>query len=422
MPLNAILFDFGGVLMRTVDPVPRRELERRFGLERESVENLVFGNERWDQAQLGHISSAEFWGGIAQRLGLSAGELAEFRQAFWAGDRLDDELLGIVRYMHQSGIRTGLLSNGPADFGLHVEHLVAGTFDAVVISGREGIMKPDPAAYRLALERLGTRAEETVFVDDTARNVAAAERLGLRALRFTGVAALREALSELGLPLPPLTLAPVPAVEAVIFDWGGVMERGPDEAHVARWARRLDIPPETLVDALWGKECRLMEVGAMSEQEFNQHVAERLRLVDAEAARRFLDEFFTTDSLYGEVVEAVRALRGRYRVGLLSNAFPDLEEWVRRMYGLDVHAEFDTVVNSSRVGLRKPDPAVYRLALERLGAAPERTIYLDDSQRNVDSARCIGIHALQFVHPKATLPQLELLLGHSVTPPCGGTS
>jgi hypothetical protein len=93
MALNAIVFDFGGVLMRTVSPVPRRELERRFGLAPESVEDLIFGDARWDQAQVGHISSTEFWGSIGVRLGLSAGELAEFRQGFWSGDRLDEELL-----------------------------------------------------------------------------------------------------------------------------------------------------------------------------------------------------------------------------------------------------------------------------------------------------------------------------------------
>lgn len=420
MAIHAVLFDFGGVLMRTVSPVPRRQMERRFGLPADSVEDLIFGDPRWDQAQLGRVSSAEFWTTIGNALGLSAAQLAEFRQAFWAGDQLDDQLISLIRHLHQAGYRTGLLSNGPADFGEQVEQLVTGTFDAVVISGSEGVMKPDPAAYRLALDRLGVPAEETVFIDDSPRNVTAARQLGLHALRFTGVATLHRQLGELGLPTPDVVREPVPDVQAVIFDWGGVMERGPDEAHVTHWAQRLGVGPEVLADALWGKTYRLHETGALGEDEFNAHIAQQLGLPNADAARHFIAEFYDTDSLNPQVVDAVRALRRQYRVGLLSNAFPDLEDWIERTHGLRLQQEFDTVVNSSLVGLRKPDPAIYTLALERLQAAPERTIYLDDNQSNVDSARALGIHALQFDVPETALAELEALLGHALGEIRGG--
>ena len=90
--ITAVLFDFGGVLMRTVDPRPRRDLERRFGLELFAVDRLVFEHPQWDQAQLGHIGSDEVWSDIGGHLGLQRDGLEEFRERFWAGDQLDREL------------------------------------------------------------------------------------------------------------------------------------------------------------------------------------------------------------------------------------------------------------------------------------------------------------------------------------------
>ncbi len=111
--IRAIIFDFGGVLMRTVNPVSRHDLEQRFELPPGGASKLVFGSPLWDEAQLGRISSAEFWADVSQRLGLNTEELAEFRQAFWAGDRLDEELVVLTRHLRDTGYHTALLSNAP---------------------------------------------------------------------------------------------------------------------------------------------------------------------------------------------------------------------------------------------------------------------------------------------------------------------
>ncbi|RLC59157.1 MAG: hypothetical protein DRI80_12910, partial [Chloroflexota bacterium] len=68
--IRALIFDFGGVLMRTVNPLPRRELEQRLGLPPGGASEAVFGNPRWDDVQLGRIGSAEFWADVGRRLGL----------------------------------------------------------------------------------------------------------------------------------------------------------------------------------------------------------------------------------------------------------------------------------------------------------------------------------------------------------------
>lgn len=74
-------------------------------------------------------------------------------------------------------------------------------FRDIVVSGDEKMMKPDPAIYRLALDRFGLKAEEAVFVDDNPDNVAAAAALGIHAIRFTDEPALRAALRDLGFGL-----------------------------------------------------------------------------------------------------------------------------------------------------------------------------------------------------------------------------
>ena len=413
--IRVVIFDFGGVLMRTADFTPRRELEQRYGLPAEGASESVFGSPLWDEAQLGRVSTAEFWADVGRRLELDDGELTEFQEAFWSGDRLDEELVDFIRRLRDEGYRVALLSNAPAGLHRRLEQLgIADAFDAIVVSGSEGLVKPNPAIFELALERVGVRAEEAVFVDDLRENTAAAREVGLHAVRFRGPAPLRKQLRQIGLSVSDPVREPLPDVRAVIFDWGGVMEELTDDAHTAAWERRLALTPGTLAQALWGEMWRQLSVGGISDEEYAQRVADQLDFPDAAAVEHFTAEFYAGDRFRPEVMAAARALRGHYQVALLSNAWPGQAEHVREKFGIDVHAEFDLYVNSAEVGLRKPDPAIYHLALERLGVAPEQAIFLDDLLHNVDSAREVGIHAIQFVDPVTSLAELEALLGHQV--------
>jgi epoxide hydrolase-like predicted phosphatase len=412
--IQAVIFDYGGVLMRTVNPTPRRELDRQYGLEPGGAEKAVFRGSLIDSVQLGRASSAEFWADVGQQIGLRGEELAEFRQTFQSGDRLDEELVALIRRLRDAGYRTALLSNAPASLRERLEPLgIADAFDAVVISGCEGMMKPDPAIFELALARVGVSAAEAVFVDDWRENVAAARRVGLHAIRFNGLAPLRKQLRELGLPAPDPVLTPLPNIRAIIFDWGGVMERLTGDGHTAEWERRLALEPGTLQDILWGETWRQLSVGAITNDEYSQYVADRLAFPNKEAADDFADEFYAGDRFNPEVLAAVRGLRDRYQVALLSNAWPGQYDLIREKFKLDVCDEFDVYVNSADVGLRKPDPAIFRLTLERLDVAPQQAIFLDDLLRNVDSARELGIHTIQFIDPATSLAELETLLGHS---------
>jgi putative hydrolase of the HAD superfamily len=90
----------------------------------------------------------------------------------------------------------------------------------------------------------------------------------------------------------------------------------------------------------------------------------------------------------------IEALRPPYKLGVLSNADITLEDRMRD--GLGIHHLFDTVICSAAVGMAKPDPAIYALAAERLGLAPEACVFIDDLDRNVEAARAAGMSVVHY--------------------------
>jgi len=410
--IRAVISDWGGVLMRTVDVRPRLAWQRRLGLPPYGLEDLFFQSDAWSRAMYGEIAPADVWADVGRRLGLDEEDLAALAEEFWAGDRLDESLLALIRELHRQGARTALLSNHTTELPAMLTDLgLDGLFDEVVVSALEGMVKPDPAIYRCALERLGVRPEEAVFVDDFSPNVEAARRLGMVGVRFRGVAHLRRALVAAGLPVEARPPAPLSGIRAVAFDWGGVLYQLAFFEHTRDWEERLRLAEGTLDRTLWGSEWRKIEVGAITSEAFDEYVARNLGLPDREAVRQFYRDYFSDDYLDRRVVSAVRALRGRYRVAMLTNAFPDHAEMSKEQHGFDPRAEFDVYINSAEVGLAKPDPAIYELLLDRLGVAPGEAILVDDMVRNTDAAAELGMHTLTFTDPQVGLSDLAALLG-----------
>ncbi len=187
MPIRAVIFDFGGVLVRTEDDSGRRKWEERLGLPRGGLERLVFESDVSLRAMLGQEPEEAVWQNVARVLHLNAAELAELRRDFWAGDRLDLRLftfLGSLRPRY----RTGLLSNawGNARAVFTGKYGLGQVLDVLVISAEEGVMKPEARIYHIVLERLGVRPEEAVFIDDIEENVDGARKAGLHGIHFRG--------------------------------------------------------------------------------------------------------------------------------------------------------------------------------------------------------------------------------------------
>ena len=184
MSKKGVIFDWGGVLMRTVDPSGRRKWEHKLGLPPNAVDRAVHGSRSWRQAQSGIISDEEYWADVSDQLGLDEVQLAEFRRDYFGGDQLDEEMVRFIRGLRPAH-RTALLSNASPQLTELLEQLgVTDAFDVVVISGLVGVQKPDPAIYQIVLERLGLLPEETIFVDDFIENIEAARDLGMDTLHF----------------------------------------------------------------------------------------------------------------------------------------------------------------------------------------------------------------------------------------------
>lgn len=122
-------------------------------------------------------------------------------------DAVPGEVAGasdLVRDLRLAGVRVLGLTNWSAEtFHLApVRAPVVALLEDVLVSGRVGIAKPDPAVFALAADRFSLAPARTLFTDDSAVNVAAAAAVGFRAELFTGTSALRRHLADLGVPLP----------------------------------------------------------------------------------------------------------------------------------------------------------------------------------------------------------------------------
>jgi epoxide hydrolase-like predicted phosphatase len=185
MAISAVIWDLGGVLLRTEDLSTRQALADRMGKSRTELENLVFDGDSGDRAQLGEISADEHWDNIRRILGLDAAGISEFRRQFWEGDQLDVELVDTIRSL-RGRYKTGLLSNAFSDLRQVVTSIlqISDAFDEMVISAEIHLMKPDARIYQHALQRLGVAAQEAVFIDDMLRNVEGACSQGMNAIHF----------------------------------------------------------------------------------------------------------------------------------------------------------------------------------------------------------------------------------------------
>jgi len=193
----------------------------------------------------------------------------------------------------------------------------------------------------------------------------------------------------------------VPSVDAVLFDFGGVFT--PSPFHVLRQAAvELDLPPDVVLATVFG--------GYDEDTDHPWHRLERgeVTIEDAIAAIvalaadsgheidpiGMLTKGMGGSGVRDDVVDLVREVRAAgVATAIVTNNVKEFSSAWREM--LPVAELFDVVVDSCEEGVRKPDPVIFRLALERLGGVPpERAAFLDDAPGNVASARALGMHAI----------------------------
>jgi epoxide hydrolase-like predicted phosphatase len=201
MTIRAVISDLGGVIVRTHDHNPRATWEKRLGMAPYALERLVFWGEAGEKAALGEIETDDVWAWVIDHLGISPKDRPVLESDFWAGDRVDDELVDYLRGL-RPGLKTALLSNAWTSLraALEEEWHISDAFDVVVISAEVGLVKPDPRIFHLALSQLGISPDEAVFLDDMQRNVEAARSVGLHAIQFKST---EQAINDMAVMIDP---------------------------------------------------------------------------------------------------------------------------------------------------------------------------------------------------------------------------
>ena len=182
---RAVIFDFGGVIWN-MRWDRSRELEEAHGLPRDSIVTTLYGSDIWRDVERGRGDRDAWLESAHEALELLAGRPLPPLHAEWraAGEPIREniELVRVLRGAH----RTGILSNADATLRARLAEVlgIVDLFDDIVCSAEVGLVKPEPAIYALACERLGLPADACVFVDDHEPNVGAAETAGLRAVLY----------------------------------------------------------------------------------------------------------------------------------------------------------------------------------------------------------------------------------------------
>lgn len=189
MSIRAIIFDFGGVIVRTEDQTGRLRAAARLGVALDELYHTVFDAPIAAQATVGAVPAAAVWMHAMALYKLDPAGLAQLQADFWSGDRRDDALVAFIRSLRPA-FKTSILSNAWADGRTIIAERfgMADAVDDIVVSAEVGVAKPDGRIFELALARLGVQPAEAVFVDDFARNIEGARAIGMPAVHFKNTA------------------------------------------------------------------------------------------------------------------------------------------------------------------------------------------------------------------------------------------
>lgn len=200
----------------------------------------------------------------------------------------------------------------------------------------------------------------------------------------------------------------------MIWDFGGVLTTSPFEAF-ARYERDHDLPRDFLrkvnatnhLDNAWAQ----IERGAIGHAVFDTLFAEESRALGHEVRGAEILLLLAGDPR-PEMIEALRRVGARLKTGCITNNVPETAGGGERtIYKPEVMALFDCVIESAKIGLRKPDPRIYAMMAEALGVEPTQCAYLDDLGVNLKPARAMGMRTIKVSDPAQALAELEAVVG-----------
>jgi len=193
-----VLFDYGGVVSQPPAPAEVASLAGAAGV---SVKALVAVYWEWRRAyDLAELDAPGYWQQVGRSLGrgfseAEISELVRLDSVSWL--RMQAGTVALIEDLAAAGLPLALLSNAPGELAEAISGLpVAAYFGHLLFSCQLKVAKPDPECYTRALARLGASAEDVIFIDDRAENVAAAAALGLHSVHFTSPDEARAAVAQ----------------------------------------------------------------------------------------------------------------------------------------------------------------------------------------------------------------------------------
>ena len=206
------------------------------------------------------------------------------------------------------------------------------------------------------------------------------------------------------------------AIEAVIFDFGGVLTSSPFEAF-ARFETERGLPVDIIrrtnaanhLENAWAK----FERAEVDIDTFDDLFAMESRALGAEVRGRDVLPLLQGD-LRPEMVEALKRIKAQFRTGCITNNLPANaigSRTGRSLYVAEVMVLFDHVIESAKIGLRKPDPRIYQLMIETLKVDPQNCVYLDDLGVNLKPAREMGMTTIKVANAAQAISELEAATG-----------
>jgi putative hydrolase of the HAD superfamily len=205
-------------------------------------------------------------------------------------------------------------------------------------------------------------------------------------------------------------------IEAVIWDFGGVLTSSPFEAF-ARFEAEHGLPADIIrrtnaanhLENAWAK----FERAEVDIEAFDQLFATESRALGAEVRGKDVLPLLSGD-LRPEMVTALRRVKTRFKTGCITNNLPANaigSASGRTLYIAEVMALFDNVIESAKIGLRKPDPRIYRMMVETLNVDPAACVYLDDLGVNLKPAREMGMTTIKVTSAAQAIAELEAATG-----------
>ncbi len=203
-------------------------------------------------------------------------------------------------------------------------------------------------------------------------------------------------------------------IRAVIFDFGLVISEPRPAARFHEYERELGLAPGSINRIMFDHPAwQEALVGRLTMEAFWYIIGPELGLVSRSAVDVFRRRYYRDEAVNSDVLAIIKRLHGRYRLAVLSNHPPGLEQWLRDWKIRDL---FHVLYCSGDEGHAKPDKAAYLQTLDRLNVKPSEAVFIDDTPGHVAVARTLGIQGIVFKDALQLANDLGALLGIPVWP------